>query len=57
MLERKKAEAQRRRKKRKDVEILNDSDDFIAEMLKKMKEAVEVSIWSPGSRVSNYNLI
>lgn len=54
MLEKKKEEAQRRRKKRKDVEILNDSDDFIAEMMKKMKEAAEVSLRSPGSHVS-YN--
>ncbi len=44
MLEKKKAEAQRRRRKRKDVEIMNDSDDFIAEMMKKMKEALEVSM-------------
>lgn len=41
MLERKKAEMARTRRKRKDGELLNDSDDIIEDMIKRMKEAAE----------------
>lgn len=37
----KKAEMQKRRKKRKDFDLINDSDDLIAEMINKMKVAAE----------------
>lgn len=42
MLERKKAERQASRRKRKDVDIINDNDDLIADMVQKMKIAAEV---------------
>ncbi|CAE1297144.1 SPN1 [Acanthosepion pharaonis] len=41
MLERKKAERQASRRKRKDVDIINDNDDLIADMVQKMKIAAE----------------
>ena len=43
MMAKKKAEMQKRRKKRKDFDLINDSDDLIAEMINKMKVAAEVS--------------
>ena len=42
MLEKKKAERQAGRRKRKDVDIINDNDDLIADMVQKMKVAAEV---------------
>ncbi len=42
MLEKKKAEMSKRRKKKKDIDILNDNDDMISEMIRKMKEVAEV---------------
>ena len=44
MLEKKKAEMSKRRKKKKDIDILNDNDDMISEMIRKMKEVAEVKI-------------
>ena len=44
MLEKKKAEMSKRRKKKKDIDILNDNDDMISEMIRKMKEVAEVRI-------------
>lgn len=41
MLEKKKAERQAGRRKRKDVDIINDNDDLIADMVQKMKMAAE----------------
>ena len=41
MLARKKDE--RRRRKRKDVDIINDNDDLIAHLISQMKEAAEVN--------------
>ena len=46
MLEKKKAERQASRRKRKDVDIINDNDDLIADMVQKMKVAAEV-MYSP----------
>ena len=33
----------KRKKRRRDVDIINDNDDLIADMIVKMKEAAEVS--------------
>lgn len=41
MMERKKAEMGKRRKRR-DVDIINDNDDIIMAMITQMKEAAEV---------------
>ena len=42
MLAKKKEEMQGRRKRRKDVDIINDNDDLIAALIQKMKAAAEV---------------
>lgn len=44
----KKREENYRRRKRKNIDIINDSDDVIAEMIQQMKQAAEVgpSVWS-----------
>lgn len=42
MLEKKKAERQGNRRRRKDIDIINDNDDLIADMVHKMKLAAEV---------------
>ena len=39
----KKREENYRRRKRKNIDIINDSDDVIAEMISQMKQAAEVS--------------
>lgn len=44
MMAKKKEEMSKRRKKRKDFDLINDSDDLIAEMINKMKVAAEVCI-------------
>lgn len=41
MLQRKKEENYRRRK-RKNIDIINDNDDVIAEMIQQMKQAADV---------------
>ena len=41
MLQRRKEEMGKRRKKRKDVDIINDSDDLIADLITRMKTAAE----------------
>ena len=41
MMAKKKDEMQRRRRKRKDFDLINDSDDLIADMINKMKQAAE----------------
>lgn len=41
MMQRKKEESRHNRRKRKDVEMINDNDDLIADMITKMKEAAE----------------
>lgn len=40
----KKREENYRRRKRKNIDIINDSDDVIAEMIQQMKQAAEVSV-------------
>ena len=42
MMAKKKAENAKNRRKRKDFDLINDSDDLIAEMINKMKVAAEV---------------
>ena len=42
MLEKRKAEMSKRRRKKKDIDILNDNDDMISDMIRRMKEAAEV---------------
>ena len=42
MLAKKKEEMSKRRKRKKDSEIINDSDDLIADLISKMKNAAEV---------------
>ena len=42
MMQRKKEEGRRNRRKRKDIDMINDNDDLIADMITKMKEAAEV---------------
>lgn len=44
MLMRKKEEMRKRKKRRRDVDIINDNDDFIVDMIVKMKEVAEVII-------------
>lgn len=41
MMAKKKEEMQKRRRKRKDFDLINDSDDLIADMINKMKQAAE----------------
>lgn len=41
MMQKKREESYRRRK-RKNIDIINDSDDVIAEMINQMKQAAEV---------------
>lgn len=41
MMQRRKEESKRFRRKRKDVDLINDNDDLIADMIAKMKEAAE----------------
>ena len=41
MLMKKKEEMGKRRKKRKDVDIINDNDDLIADLIRRMKEAAQ----------------
>lgn len=43
MLQRKK-EDQNKRRKRKDIDIINDNDDIIAQLLSDMRHAAEVKI-------------
>ena len=43
MMQRRKDEMAKKRKKRKDTEAINDSDDLIAELIQKMKAAAEAS--------------
>ena len=43
MLEKRKAEMSKRRRKKKDIDILNDNDDMISDMIRRMKEAAEVN--------------
>ena len=43
MLEKRKSEMSKRRRKKKDIDILNDNDDMISDMIRRMKEAAEVS--------------
>jgi len=43
MMQLKKDETRKRRKKRKDVDIINDNDDLIDAIVKNMKAAAEVS--------------
>ena len=42
MMMKKKDEMSRRKRKRKEYDIVNDSDDLIADMINKMKVAAEV---------------
>lgn len=42
MMMKKKEEMKSRRRKRKDFDLINDSDDLIADMINKMKVAAEV---------------
>lgn len=42
MLQRKKEEMRNRRRKRKDVDLINDNDDLIAELIQRMRQAAEV---------------
>lgn len=44
MMMKKKEEMQKRRRKRKDYDLINDSDELIADMINKMKIAAEVCI-------------
>lgn len=46
MLEKKKEEMRSRRKKRKDIDIINDNDDLIDALIGKMKMAAEVRFYS-----------
>ena len=43
MLAKKKEEQGKKRKKKANVDLINDSDDIIADLITKMKEAAEVS--------------
>ena len=43
MMEKRRAEMKKRRKRRKDVDFINDSDDMIEDMMKTMREAAEVT--------------
>ena len=52
MMERKKAEMSKRRRKKKDIDILNDNDDMISDMIRRMKEAAEVKDWVLSTYVS-----
>ena len=45
MMKRQKEENQRMRRKRRDVDMINDNDDLIAEMIARMKQAAEVGLW------------
>lgn len=42
MMQKKKEEMSRQRRKRKDVDLINDNDDLIADLIVKMKEAANV---------------
>ena len=42
MLQKRKEEMNKRRKRKKDSELINDNDDLIAELIKDMKNAAEV---------------
>ena len=44
MMAKRKEEMQRARKKRKDVDLINDNDDLIADLIVKMKEAANVCL-------------
>ena len=44
MLRRKKEEMGKKHRKRKDVDIINDSDDLIAALMQNMKTAAEVRL-------------
>lgn len=44
MMARKKEERSNARSRKRNVDIINDSDDLIVDMLKRMKEAAEVSL-------------
>ena len=43
MMAKKKEESSRKRNRRRNFEVINDSDDIIAELIGKMKEAAAVS--------------
>ena len=43
MIAKKKDESSRKRNRRRNFEVINDSDDIIAELIGKMKEAASVS--------------
>lgn len=47
MLMKKKEEMGKRRKRRKDVDIINDSDDLIADLITRMKVAAQVTALYP----------
>ena len=51
MMAKKKEEMRKSRRKRKDFDLINDSDDLIAEMINKMKVAAEVSSYHADSTV------
>lgn len=51
----KKREENYRRRKRKNIDIINDSDDVIAEMIQQMKQAAEVSV-TIGIAKTNYDI-
>lgn len=53
MLEKKKEEMRNQRRKRKDIDIINDNDDLIDALIGRMKIAAEVS-FSKG--ITNYSI-
>ena len=53
MLEKRKAEMSKRRRKKKDIDILNDNDDMISDMIRRMKEAAEVRTETLSGTVKN----
>jgi len=54
MMARKKEERSRNRRRKRNVDIINDNDDLIVEMLKKMREAAEVGFSPFSSKSSNF---
>lgn len=44
MMAKKKEERSHSRRKRRNIDIINDNDDLIVDMLKRMREAADVSI-------------
>ena len=45
-MRKRKEEMGKRRRKKKDYDIINDNDDLIAEMIKNMKQAAEVTLYA-----------